>query len=148
MKTEAFPVEGLFCACCGPEIEAAVAALPGVHHARMRGAGGQLEVMYEETTIARPDIKRRVREVGYRCGEGEPTPNLDHLTHQAELGPIALGHPADHMQYEMRGTSAGRAAAHSAHAATAAPAAEHAGHAPTPPRPPSVPHRNLGRRAR
>jgi Cu2+-exporting ATPase len=99
-------VEGLQCPCCAEDVEAAVAALPGVERVRVDLAGGRVRVEHDPELAGEDALREAVREGGYRIA-GEPKrTTTGQLAHAAQMAPITCCTRCDRMQYELPHTAA------------------------------------------
>jgi Cu+-exporting ATPase len=59
------PVEGMSCASCVANVEAALKGLPGVREVRVNLATEQATVEYDPTRVTLQDLRKAVEEIGY-----------------------------------------------------------------------------------
>ena len=99
-------VEDLRCTCCADDVVEAVRALRGVRSAELDYQRAELQLELDPTLVDEEQVRRAVRERGYRC-EGDPDgTTTGRLAHTAQLAPITCGTKCDRMQYELPHTRA------------------------------------------
>src|SRR5215207_731427 len=99
-------VEDLHCTCCAQDVVDAVRALDGVRSAELDYQRAELQFDLDPTLVDEGEVRRAVRERGYRC-EGDPGgTTTGRLAHTAQLAPITCGTKCDRMQYELPHTRA------------------------------------------
>jgi P-type Cu2+ transporter len=106
LSETSFLVEGLQCTCCAEEVEAAVAALPGVESTRLHFASARLTVSHDGAVTDEEQIRAAVRAHGYRPQDESAPVSTGQLAHAAEMAPITCGTKCDRMQYELPHTNA------------------------------------------
>jgi Cu2+-exporting ATPase len=101
-----FVVQGLHCACCVEDVEAAVSELPGVEGVRLDFASGRLTVEHDPGVSDEERIRAAVRACGYRPEGDRAHASTGELAHAAQMAPITCGTKCDRMQYELPHTHA------------------------------------------
>src|SRR5215207_3685434 len=105
-RTTTVVVEDLRCTCCAQDVVEAVRALDGVRSAELDYQRAELRADLDPTLLDEEEVRRAVRERGYRC-EGDPEgTTTGRLAHTAQLAPITCGTKCDRMQYELPHTHA------------------------------------------
>ena len=101
-----FLVDGLQCACCAADVEAAVGELPGIESARIDFSSGRLTVHHDATLSDEEGIRATVRACGYRPEGESARASTGELAHATLMAPITCGTKCDRMQYELPHTRA------------------------------------------
>src|SRR5262245_33298991 len=102
MKESILQVHGFLSAGCAPNIEKALAKIPGVHHATANYLNSTATVHYDENKVSLPQLQMVVADCGYVCaGESAPEhlaqagPRMPVDDHSAHTG-HATAQPMDH----------------------------------------------------
>src|SRR5690606_6002074 len=74
MATRDLRVGGMDCASCAATIERALRNLPGVDDVRVDVMSGKVRVAYSEERLARSDLTRAIRRIGYRVEDSDAAP--------------------------------------------------------------------------
>ncbi len=73
---ENYAITGMSCSSCAARIEKEIGQLPGTQSAVVNFATEELVIAYDETTLSRNDIIRKVQDLGYGIKSPEPPGEL------------------------------------------------------------------------
>lgn len=120
---EAIPVKDLYCIGCAEELTRTLAEDDRVRSATVDFHNSTVHVEYDATAIDAAGIRDLIdKSQRCTCVDGEPSSEMGHLEHRAQMAPITMGTTHDRMQYELPSTSA-----HGAHEAEHGKAMKHEG---------------------
>src|SRR5215470_95892 len=69
MRTATLPVEGLNFAGCAREIEKNLSKLDGIAEVEASYVSQTVTVTYDETRLSDPQLRERIKDCGFLCGE-------------------------------------------------------------------------------